>query len=430
METVELIPLSKSVKKTLELPGSKSHTNRALIMASLCGGKSVIKNISKSNDSLIVLQVLRRLGIKINEKKSNVIIHGNAGIFPRIHETFNIGDAGTAMRFLTSLCTLVPGEIILDGSERMRQRTIADLVEALIKLGAQIEYLQKNGFPPLKINGGTIQGGSVSIKGNVSSQFISSLLMIGPLLKNGLVLNVIGDQVSKSYIDMTIDGLKQFGIKVENTYFKIYRVEKNQKYIPATISIEGDASGASYFFGIAAVTGSTIKVKNINPNSSQGDAKFPDILNKMGCRVIKNIKEQSIQIKGPKQLRGITVNMESMPDTAQTLSVIASFAKGKTHITGLSTLPIKETNRLMALHMELSKMGILTAYDNSSITIQGGLSKDAVIETYNDHRMAMSFAIAGARIPGIQIKNPDVVQKSFPDFWDKIKSTGIKIKYI
>lgn len=387
--------------KTREIiiPGSKSFTNRALIMATLAKGVSTLHNVSKSDDSSVLIQALKQLGVKIIENSYDLKIVGNSGIFKPINCQINVGEAGTAMRFLTSLISLVPGQITLTGSKRLMERPITELKEAMLK----------------------IKSGKVLIKGSISSQFISSLLMIAPVLEKGLEIIITGKLVSRSYIEMTIDLMKKFGVKVKNNQYKSFLV-KNQKIIPTDYLVGGDASGASYFWSMAAITGRLIKVRNINPSSVQGDVKFPDILAKMGCQVIKNTKENWIAVKGPKRLKAVIIDMSLMPDTAQSLAVAAAFARGITKITGLSTLRIKETDRLKALQTELAKMGIETKIDKDSIVIKGGEPKGAVIQTYNDHRMAMAFAVAGTKIPGVKINNPEVVTKSFPEFWEKLKN--------
>jgi 3-phosphoshikimate 1-carboxyvinyltransferase len=251
--------------------------------------------------------------------------------------------------------------------------------------------------------------------------------LIAPALRKGLEINATGSQVSKSYIDMTLAVLKEYGIRVENRHYKKYIIKSGSRYRTGRHKIETDASGASYFFALAGLTGSTVRVKNLRPDSSQGDIKFADLLGKMGCRVKKNKKEGWIEVAGSKILKSITCNMENMPDTAQTLAVVAAFARGTTKITGLSTLKNKETDRLKAMKNELAKMGIKSEITSHSITIYGGRPCGAKIDTYNDHRMAMAFAAAGTRIPGMVIKEPAVVSKSFPEFWKMLKSLGVKI---
>jgi 3-phosphoshikimate 1-carboxyvinyltransferase len=428
MKTIKISPLRKSIVGEVVIPGSKSLTNRALIMASLAKGVSKITGISKSDDSGVLITALKKIGIKIRQNANTVEIVGNDSNFTRFKGELKVGNAGTVTRFLISLACQIPGEISIDGSARIRERPVRDLVEALILMGAKIKYLGKKGFLPIVVRGGRLKGGTVSIKGNVSSQFISSLLIIAPLLKNSLTLKIIGKQVSKSYIDMTTDLMEKFGIEVEKNDLKSYFINTNQKYKAIDYEVDGDASGASYFFAIAALTGSRIKVKNIDPQSKQGDIEFTKILKNMGCLVSENIIEKWIELEGPSSLKGIVVDMTLMPDTAQTLAVVAAFAKGTTKITGLQTLKIKETDRLTALKNELLKIGIISKITNNSITIQGGRPHKATIETYNDHRMAMSFAMAGTKISGIKIQNPEVVNKSFPEFWRQLKILGVKIR--
>jgi len=387
--------------KTFEItvPGSKSLTNRALIMASLADGISVIKGASKSDDSLILIKALKKLGVVITEDDNKLKVVGNNGNFKALNGRLYVGNAGTTARFLTSLIILVPGRIIIIKSKRMKIRPMKELDEALKK----------------------IKTGKVSVRGNISSQFISALMMIAPVLEKGLAIKIIGKLVSRSYVDMTIDLLNKFGVNVFQ-HGDEFVIEKNQKLKPVVYEVEGDASGASYFWAMAAITGIKIRVKNINPLSCQGDIKFVDILQKMGCFVKKNIKESWIEIQGPKLLKAVEADMNLMPDTAQTLAVVAAFAVGKTKITGLSTLRIKETDRLSAVKNELSKMKIKSEITDESITITGGRPQKAVVKTYGDHRMAMAFAVAKSRIPELEIKNPEVVSKSFPEFWKKFRS--------
>ncbi len=395
----------KTAKKEVTIPGSKSLTNRALIMASLADGVSIIKDFSKSDDSLVLIEALKKLGVVIVKNNDELRITGNAGRFKTFNGRLNVGNAGTAKRFLTPLITLVPGRIFFNESKRLKERPIKELDQARKR----------------------IRTGKVSIPGGISSQFISSLLMIAPVLEKGLEIKVTDRLVSRSYVDMTIDLLDKFGVKVVNHQYKKFIINKDKRYKPVNYKVEGDASGASYFWAIAAVTGCRIKVKNINPLSSQGDVKFPEILRKMGCRIKKNTRNSWIEVKGPKTLKAIDIDMGLMPDTAQTLAAVAAFAQGRTEIRGLSTLRSKETDRLAALKSELKKIGIKSETTDDSITVQGGRPHGGTIETYNDHRMAMAFAVVGSRVKGIRIKNPGVVTKSFPEFWNKLKSLAVKM---
>ena len=416
----EIAPFSKPIKKNITIPGSKSFSNRALIMASLANGESNLTGVSDCDDTRYLKQALKKLGIVFKKTDQKLTVYGNDGEFKKFKGRIDIGIAGTTSRFLTALLSLVPGETILDGVHSIRKRPITKLVNALKKLGTQITFLRKVGCLPLKIKGGNTKGGIVEMDGALSSQYFTALLLIAPSLANGLTIKVKGKQISKSYIDMTIASLADYGVKVKNQDYKQYIVDAKQSYKSGDYNIEGDATGATYFWAVAAITGSTIKLNNISPDSLQGDVKFVDALEQMGCKVVKNRKQKWIEVQGIKDLKNlkaININMENMPDAAQTLAVVASFAQGTTKITGLSTLKIKETDRLVALKTELAKMNITTKITNNSIEIHGGEPQGATIDTYNDHRMAMAFAIAGAKIPGMIINNPKVVSKSFPEFW-------------
>jgi 3-phosphoshikimate 1-carboxyvinyltransferase len=266
--------------------------------------------------------------------------------------------------------------------------------------------------------------------GSFSSQYFTSLMLIAPVLEQGIKIIVKGEQVSKSYIDMTVDGLESFGVKVTNNKYEEYIIAPGSHYKPTNYHIEGDCSGAAYFWSIAALNGGHIRVHNINPSSAQGDVHFPDLLEKMGCAVSKNQDEKWIEVIGATDLKGLSemVDMESMPDTAQPLAVAASLAKGITHLGGLSTLRIKETDRIAAMNIELAKCGVKTEIGPDRIKIIPGQPTGAVIDTYKDHRMAMSFALLGTKVGGIVVNEPNVVSKSFPEFWDLLNQIGVEIE--
>ena len=429
MEKIDSIanihPLTKPINAKVEVPGSKSFTNRALIVAALASGVTTLHGASNSNDSRVLIKLLERLGVEIVERDGIIEVRGNGGKFDEFNGVLNVEDAGTVMRFLTAICCLVPGEITLEGSERMNQRPIKELVDSLTKLGAEITYMNNPGYPPVKISGGTIRGGNITVKGTISSQFISALLMLASLLTNDTGITIEGEQVSEPYIDMTISVMKEFGVEVEKSKNNYY-VNSGQSYKANKYSIEGDTSSASYLFALAALTQSKIEVTNVSGNSLQSDVRFADILQQMGCTVIKT--KSSITVAGSKVLKAVEVNMQSMPDTAQTLAVVAAFAQGETIITGLKTLQLKESKRITALQNELTKMGIECKSGADYIKIKGGNAKGALIDTYNDHRMAMAFSVAGTRINGISIESPQVVKKSFPAFWEALQSIGVNVE--
>lgn len=431
MEKIELIPPGKPITGIVEIGGSKSYTNRALIIAALAEGKSRITSLSSSDDSKVLIHALQQLGISISIiDPTTAEVEGNGGNFIQKSLSLDVRHAGTAMRFLIALCSLVPGVITLDGSSRMRERPIKDLIDALRQLGVDISCTNNEGFPPLTIRGGSVTKSKILMSGKVSSQFITALLLIAPVLKKGLEITILDEQISKSYIDMTIDSMKSFSVKVINDDYKKYMVGPLQRYCGTQYGVEGDASGASYLFALAAVTSGTVTVTNINPRSAQGDVHFPDILEQMGCKVVKDSIKKSITVSGPKKLKAVSVDMSIMPDTAQTLAVVAAFAKGKTEITGLSTLRVKETDRIAATQQELLKMGIINQATKDSLTVYGGVPYGVFIKTYKDHRMALAFSVAGAILRGIQIEDPNVVNKSFPDYWEKIRLLGVDTKNI
>ena len=411
------IKTKKFVKAVIESPPSKSYTNRALIIAALANGNSIIKNPLFSDDTNYMISALRQFGIKIIKNGNNIIVHGKNGKLSPSKNNIFVGNAGTAMRFITSLASIAEGGTTITGDKRMQQRPIKDLLDALNQLGVESE--SNNGFPPIKIYGGLFNGGNVKLKGDVSSQFLSSILMCAPYAKKDVTISIVGNLTSKPYVDITLDVMKNFGIDVKNLNYKKFIINNNKKYKPINYKIEGDASSASYFFAAAAITKGKIMVKNINPNSKQGDIKFVDILKKMGCGVKKG--NDFIEVQG-NRLKSVDVDMNEMPDVVPTLAVTSLFADSTTIIRNVQNLRFKETDRLKALAFELRKIGANVEEMNDGLKIKRRRLQKAMIETYNDHRMAMSFAVAGLAINGIKIKNPNCVAKSFPDFWNKFNS--------
>jgi len=419
-----IYPLEMPIDVKVTVPGSKSFTNRALIIASLAEGTTTLSGVSDANDSVILISLLKKLGVEIQSNGDIIIVKGNGGKFNPFSGELDAEDAGSVMRFLSALCCIIPGEILLKGSERMHQRPIQGLVDALKQMGAKITYIEKEGFPPIKIQSGNYTGGVIHIDASLSSQFVSALLMVAPMFPKDTEIICDGELVSLPYIDMTLSVMAHFGVEVKHETYKRYLIKSNQKYKAKDYKIEGDASSASYLLALAAISGSTVEVTNLSSESIQSDAKFADILENMGCKVNRG---KSISVTGTPHLKAIEVDMNGMPDTAQTLSIVAAFAKGETLITGLSTLQHKETNRLKALRMELSKLHINSKADDNSICISGANPKGAYIDTYDDHRMAMAFAIVGARTE-VSIYSPDVVKKSFPGYWNTLKSMGVNVE--
>lgn len=407
------IKTKKYVNATIEAPPSKSYTQRALIIASLANGRSNIKNPLFSEDTSYMIDALKEFGIKIEKKGKNLIVHGTNGALKSPNKAIFTGNAGTAMRFLTTFASLASGEVIITGSKMMQQRPIKDLLDALEQLGIKSE--STNGYAPIKVYGNLI-GGNVKLKGDISSQYLSSILMCAPYAKKGATISIAGNLTSKPYVNITIDVMKNFGVNIKNINYKKFIIKIDKKYKAKTYKIEGDASSASYFFAAAAVTKGKVRVNNINPGSKQGDIKFLEILKKIGCGVKKG--KNFVEVQG-RNLKGIDIDMNNMPDVVPTLAVTSVFAEGTTTIRNVSNLRYKETDRLKALAFELRKIGANVEETNDGLRVGRRRLQKAIIETYNDHRIAMSFAIAGLAISGIRIKNPNCVAKSFPDFWQK-----------
>lgn len=426
MDILKIKPLTKPINKALSIPGSKSYTNRALFLAALSEKPVKILNPLISEDTKAMISCLKKLGIKIRAGKNSIEVLGNINSIKNRLYYLDANESGTTLRFLLALSTIIPGIKILQGKGNLNKRPIKDLVKTLQQTGAKIKYLDKSGYPPVEISSSKLIAQTIKIAGSVSSQYISALLMIAPLLGK-VIFEVIGRQTSKPYIDMTLEMMEKYGVKVINKNYKKYIIPPDQKYGIDKINMEGDLSSASYFFAIAVLTKSTITVKNINPVTKQADIKFLRVLEKMGNKVIYGKNQITLIGKG---IKAIDVNMQEFPDQVQTVAVLAAFAKGITKISGISTLRIKETDRVYATQQELKKMNIKTSATKNVLAINGGKPKGASINTYGDHRMAMSFAIAGTKLPGMEIQNPNVVNKTFPDFWKKLNLLGIKTKAI
>ncbi|MBI2654648.1 3-phosphoshikimate 1-carboxyvinyltransferase [Candidatus Woesearchaeota archaeon] len=408
------IKTKKYINAVIEAPPSKSYTQRALIVAALANGKSIIKNPLFSDDTNYMVSALKQFGVEIKKKGKNLVVYGINGRLKTPDKNVFVGNAGTAMRFLATFASLADGDTIITGDKRMQQRPIQDLLYALQQIG--VNSKSSDGFPPVKIFGGSFNGGNIRLKGDLSSQYLTSILLCAPYAKNSITMNITENLTSKPYVDITLDVMKKFGVDVKNINYKKFMIKNNQKYKARNYAIEGDASSASYFFAAAAIAKGKVMVKNINPASKQGDIKFVDILKKMGCGVKKG--KNYIQIEGY-SLKSVDVDMNEMPDVVPTLAVTSVFAEGTTTIRDVPNLRLKETDRLKALAFELRKIGANVEEMQDGLKIKRRRVQKAIIETYNDHRMSMSFAVAGLGINGIRIKNPACVKKSFPDFWEK-----------
>lgn len=408
---------SQKIKKSVEVavPGSKSYTHRILIAAALSDGICTLQNCLKSKDTLLTLNALRQLGVKVEERDNRLMVHGTNGVLKPCSCPVYLGNSGTSMRFLTGVAALGDGMYTLTGTERMFERPIQDLIDGLNQIGVFASSINKNGCPPVEIRGGRVKGGALSLKCKISSQYLSSLLLIAPYTQEGLEITVTDGLVSKPYVDMTIDIMTRLGVKVARDGYRRFTIHGRQAYRAGSYVVEPDCSQAGYFWAAAAITGSRIKVKGITKASRQGDVRFTKILEAMGCKIFH--EKDGIAVSGV-SLSAVEVDMADMPDIVPTLAVVAAFAKGTTLIKNVAHLKAKESDRLAAVVNELSKMDIKASPTDTGLAIKGGRPCGAVIDTYGDHRIAMSFAIAGLRVPGIVIKDEKCVEKSFPDFWN------------
>lgn len=420
MKRLRILPLSRAAKAGITIPGSKSYTNRALFIAALIPGKVRITNPLVSDDTEAMISCLQALGIEVIRQPSYIEVAGDISATKDQDYELDAGLSGITLRFMIALCSVIPGRQTLGGQAGLKQRPVGDMVKSLQSLDADIEYLGESGYPPVRINSSGLSTGIVKLSGSESSQYLSALLMIAPLA-DGLAIQVAGELISKPYVDMTVGVMKRFGVAVNDSDYREYQV--SGRYKAVDYEVEGDISSASYFFAIAALTGSTITVKGVNPTSSQADMGFLKILERMGGKVTRG--KHTITISG-NGVRPLSVNMQNCPDQAQTFAVLAAFADGKTVISGIGSLRIKETERVKALEQELRKMGVKTVSTADTLTIHGGKPRPASIATYGDHRMAMAFAVAGAKLPGMAIEDPGVVSKTFPEFWEKLAEIGVK----
>ena len=429
MKIIKLRPIKKSVYrpiKSIKIEGSKSYTNRALLLSAIAPHPVTIINPLKCDDTDAMIDCLRCLGIAIDVGPNFIKVNGSVKDIKNKTYKLNARLSGTTIRFILAFLTIVPGIKILEGESGLNKRPIRNLVLALRKMGAKIEYLEKEGYPPLKIKSSRLKSGNITINGGISSQYISALLMILPCAPKGSI-KISGEQISKPYIDMTIDIMKTFGVEIKNNEYKSYELISRGIYRAKKYLVEGDFSSAGYFFALAALAKLKITVYNLNPKSVQPDKKILSVLESMGN--IVHYHKNGITLEG-RGVRPVSVDMIDFPDQAQTFAVLAAFAKGRTVLSGIQSLRVKETDRIHAIMSELAKMGIRTKLKNYTLSIYGGAPKGARIKTYKDHRMAMSFAVAGAKLKGMEIENPDVVAKTLPIFWTLLFSfsVGMDIK--
>ena len=411
-------PINHPVNATVTLPGSKSYTNRALIIAALADGTSTLRQALFSDDTVYMAQALRALGIPVtaDEATNTFTVEGKGGSIPAGRADLFVGLSGTSARFLTALAALGHGRYGVDGVPRMRERPMQPLLDSIIQLGGDIRSRTGNGCLPIEITGRGLRGGGASMAGDQSSQYFSALLMVAPYMANGLDLSVNGSLVHGQYIIMTMKSMADFGVVAKGEGERHFRVAPGQRYQARTYDIEPDASAASYFFAAAALTGGTLRVENLGADSAQGDLEFVDVLAAMGCKVEKSA--DNVSVTGAGKLQGVDVDMGSLSDTFMTLAALAPFAEGPTVIRGIAHTRLQETDRVRATVQELRKLGVAVEEFEDSLRIVPGAMHGATIDPHDDHRIAMSFALVGLRQPGVVVSNPECVAKTFPGFFD------------
>ena len=405
------------VKSSVTVPGSKSYTHRYFISAALSDGLCRIRRPLDSADTRLTLNALKQMGAGCSAMGEQVEITGVNGRFLPCNADIYMENSGTSMRLLTGVAALGSGWYRFTGTPRMHQRPLGDLVAALKKAGVAAETQNPGGCPPVRVLGDEIPGGKITVNCSKSSQFLSSLLLMATGCKNGLDIELEGPPVSRPYIDMTVEVLEKFGVHVERNGYSRFRIKGGQTFQSGDFTVEPDCSQAGYFWGAAAITKTSIRVNQTQMNSVQGDVKFANVLGQMGCRVDE--EPQGIRVTG-KELSAVDMDMGDMPDMVPTLAVVAAFAKGETIIRNVAHLKIKESDRLSAVATELGKMGIKTRLLPDGLTVLGATPTGAEIHTYDDHRIAMSFAMAGLKTSGVFISDPGCVAKSFPGFWDTL----------
>lgn len=406
---------------TVKITGSKSLTQRALIIASLAEGKSRICNALMSEDINYLITALRLFGIPIVVHDEHIIVEKATACLRNPGETLYLGNNGTSLRFLTSLAALAEGDVFIDGGSRLRERPVGPIMEALRGLGVRCRSLGNEGYPPIVVTGGGLHGGRAGFRDTESSQYISSLLIVAPRAAGDVHIDLQGNTRSRPYIDMTVEVMNRFGVDVISHGERGYTVKAPQSYRGQTYVVEPDLSNASYFFLAAVLCGGRVRVPDIHPDTIQGDIGVLHIMEQMGASV--TVSERGVDVVGKGLIGGdMKFDMASMPDMVPTVAVLAAFREGRTVITNVAHLRLKECDRISAVVTELNRMGIDAQEMDDGLSITGGKAKGARIETYEDHRMAMAFAIAGLVTKGMEIKDKACVNKSFPRFWDTLES--------
>ncbi len=418
VSSIEVQPLKNPLDIVVTVPGSKSYTNRALLVAALAEGESVLSGALFSDDTDYMVQSLRKLGVEIEADRAaaSFAVRGNGGKIPVDGAELYIGNSGTTSRSIISYVALGDGTFVVDGDEPMRKsRPISDLLDALGWLGVDARSRFDNGCLPVDVQARGFKGGYTQLDASKSSQFLTSLMLTGPHTREGLDINMLGE-FKTQYIDITMAVMRAFGAEVEHDNYRRFRIDGGQRYQARNYAIEPDASNASYFFAAAAVTGGTVRVDDITADSAQGDIRFVDVLEEMGCKV--NRDDKGIEVIGPERLKGIDVDMKEISDTSLTLAAIAPFADGPVRIRNIEHSRRQETDRVAAMVTELRRLGVEVEEHRDGIAVTPSTPKPGAVDTYEDHRVAMSFALVGLKVPGICINDPGCVSKTFPTYFE------------
>lgn len=405
-------------------PGSKSYTNRALPIAAVAVGTSTIHNALASDDVDAMLGALQAMGIQINfdHAAGSISIAGCRGRFRSSSANLDLVNSGTSLRFLAAVAAATPGTFVFDGNKRMRERPVGDLLDGLKQLGVETKCLVKEGYPPFEIRSQGLSGGTVTVKADVSSQYLSGLLMAAPLAKGTIEIHLRGGLVSKPYVEMTIQTMKAFGVSVERPAENVFRVSP-QHYVGCDYWVEPDASAASYWFGAAAITKGRITVQGLGNGSLQGDLQFVRVLERMGCTIEQTA--DSTTVIG-RELVGVDADLHDMSDCVPTLAAVACFAEGPTTIRNVANVRVKESDRIAVMATELRRFGVKVDEFADGLTVHPSPMTGATVLTYDDHRIAMSLALVGLKVPGVMVSEPECVKKTYPEFWKDLERLTVE----
>jgi 3-phosphoshikimate 1-carboxyvinyltransferase len=416
-----LLPAMNGARGTIRLPGSKSISNRILLLSALAGGETRIQGLLDSDDTRVMLDALRLLGVAWRHEGEDTLVVGAGGAFPVKYASLFLGNAGTAFRSLTAACAFSGGDYTLSGVPRMHERPIGDLVDALRQAGAAIDYTENDGYPPLHILPPEPDAGEITVKGNVSSQFLTGLLLAAPLLGREVVIAVDGELISKPYVEITMKLMQRYGITVKREGWQRFTVPAATYQSPGQIEVEGDASSASYFLAAGAIGHGPVRVEGVGRDSIQGDVRFAEALARMGAEVGFGPNWVECRLGCADRLHAIDLDCNHIPDAAMTLAILALFANGTTTLKNIGSWRVKETDRIKAMATELRKLGatVEEGADFIRVTPPAKLTPNASIDTYDDHRMAMCFSLVALAGVPVQINDPKCVNKTFPEYFEK-----------